>query len=407
MQKETHAFRMRQTTFINTMALVDEALQTASIDSIPILIVLEELDAFFHNPKGSSSNVVLGGGNSGNSKKSADGPSERHVLLYHLLDRVAGKGSLVSLVGITSRLTTVGLFEKRVKSRAEGTSTIIYFFDQKSSYENLVDILLSNFDVGSTDSDIIRHLKHLRTSVKEHLLPPERLNLSDDDNDKRRIIMDTLSRSYDLGKTMRWFNRVLHLSLVFYSLRLKNLNDIVAPFDDTCVLEALEAMGATIVRPIRSTDKRDSHGDFKLNFSGPRIKSLLDLSSIQVAILLAAKRIITRDQQRDDLEVDVPLTYERIEREYETFSHQFDRALFFRSFCKLFGGLFMASKDSTGSMPLMYFYSASSSTQNMNEQSVKKMPIQMNVDIELELGEALSRDTLPCNAALKDWAKFK
>ena len=43
----------------------------------------------------------------------------------------------------------------------------------------------------------------------------------------------------------------------------------------------------------------------------------------------------------------------------------------------------------------------------MNEQSVKKMPIQMNVDIELELGEALSRDTLPCNAALKDWAKFK
>jgi hypothetical protein len=58
-------------------------------------------------------------------------------------------------------------------------------------------------------------------------------------------------------------------------------------------------------------------------------------------------------------------------------------------------------------MPLMYFYSASSSTQNMNEQSVKKMPIQMNVDIELELGEALSRDTLPCNAALKDWAKFK
>lgn len=409
MEKETHAFRMRQTTFNNTMALVDEALQTASIDSIPILIVLEELDAFFLNSKAfsaSSGNITVG--NSGTSKRGSDGPSDRHVLLYHLLDRVAGKGSLVSLVGITSRLTTVGLFEKRVRSRAEGTTTVIYFFDQKSSYKKLVEILMSNFDVGTTDSTLIKHLEHLKMSVKEFLLPSsEGISIPEEDNDNQRVIMDTLSRSYDLGKTVRWFNRVLSLSLVFYSMKLQNSEVTVVPFDANCLLEAVEAMGATILRTSQDTDNDDSHGVLKLNLTSPRLQSLLDLSSTQVAILLAARRIITRDNQKDDLDLDLPLTYERIEREYESFSYQFDRSLFFKSFCRLFGGLVMPTKDSTSSMPLMYFYSASSSIQNMNEQAVKKMPIQINIDVNYELGEVLSRDLLPCNAALKDWAKFK
>jgi hypothetical protein len=407
MEKELYAFRMRQTTFNNTMALVDEALQTASIDSIPILIVLEELDAFFLNPKASiqsSSNVIMGG--NGNPRRGSDGPSERHVLLYHLLDRVAGKGSLVSLVGMTSRLTTVGLFEKRVKSRAEGTSTVIYFFDQKKSYKHLVEILLSNFDVGTTDSNLKKHLEDLRTSVKEHLLPSSE-GIKEDVHDKRMIIMNTLSRSYDLGKTVRWFNRVLSLSLVLYSMKIQSSTDTLVPFDANCLFEAIEAMGATFLPSPTETSNDESKSDLKLNLNSPRIQSLLDLSSTQVAILLAAKRIITRDNQKDDLDLDLPLTYERIEREYESFSYQFDRSLFFKSFCRLFGGLLMPVKDSAGTMPLMYFYSASSSTQNMNEQAVKKMPIQVNVDVIDELGEALSRDLVPCNASLKDWAKFK
>ena len=45
-QKEALRFRTRTTTFNSTMACLDEAFQISCIDSIPILIVLDELDSF-------------------------------------------------------------------------------------------------------------------------------------------------------------------------------------------------------------------------------------------------------------------------------------------------------------------------------------------------------------------------
>ena len=89
-KKESYEFRTRQTTFNSSLALLDEALQTACIDSIPILLVLDELDSFFTEPStnqtGSSMSDSLEGNEQGGNR-GGEAKSERHLLLYHILDR--------------------------------------------------------------------------------------------------------------------------------------------------------------------------------------------------------------------------------------------------------------------------------------------------------------------------------
>mmetsp|Transcript_26863 Transcript_26863/g.53720 ORF Transcript_26863/g.53720 Transcript_26863/m.53720 type:complete len:679 (+) Transcript_26863:302-2338(+) len=139
---ESHQFRLRRSGFNTNISLLDEALRTARIDGIPILIVLEELDTFLAG--GKSYNMTAGSEQP--SHQEQGGSNDRQLLLYHLLDRVADHKFLVSLVGMTTNLSTINQLEKRVQSRAEGTSKVIYFgHDVDGGYDACVESLLGKF----------------------------------------------------------------------------------------------------------------------------------------------------------------------------------------------------------------------------------------------------------------------
>jgi hypothetical protein len=163
-------------------------------------------------------------------------PSDRHLLLYHLLDRVAGHDSLLSLVGMTAKLSTVGMFEKRVKSRAEGTSKVIYF-GHPSSFDIIADILLGKFDSIDVDvdnqpsddeSDVAPSTTTGNQTIKDQLrkiLLPSKIestkeNSSNEENetdDKAKHVRYVLHRSFDVGRDVRWFCRVLSTSLSLFT----------------------------------------------------------------------------------------------------------------------------------------------------------------------------------------------
>jgi Cdc6-like AAA superfamily ATPase len=105
--------RLKRTTFTSNLALLDEMLHLAKVHHRPILIILDEMDAF----AGSSAQLDVA---SNTMERSAD----RQLLLYHILDRVSTPGSSVCFIGITSHLAAISLLEKRVRSRAEGTAQI-------------------------------------------------------------------------------------------------------------------------------------------------------------------------------------------------------------------------------------------------------------------------------------------
>ena len=125
--------RLRQSSFTSNLALLDEVLKMASIDQIPILMVLDEFDALL----GSSASLEP-------SMKQLEGGAvaDRQLLLYHLLDRVTSSGTSLCIIAMTSHLAAVSMLEKRVKSRAEGVSKVI-FLNPYPTYESLVEILCS------------------------------------------------------------------------------------------------------------------------------------------------------------------------------------------------------------------------------------------------------------------------
>ena len=118
---DRRGLRLRMSTFDSNLQLLGETLKIARVDQIPILIVLDEVDAFL----GGSSAVSCSGGSINISNPSllqttTAGGRDRQLLLYHLLDRVATQGSNVCLIGLTQHLTLRSKLEKRIKSRMEG-----------------------------------------------------------------------------------------------------------------------------------------------------------------------------------------------------------------------------------------------------------------------------------------------
>ena len=426
LEQDSYNLRTKRTTFQNSLAILDEALKTACIDSIPILIVMDELDAFLNVSSRSFSSSTS---RSSRSSASVDVSSKRHLLLYHLLDRVAGSGSLISLVSSTSRLSTIGMFEKRVKSRVEGTTKVIYF-GRPSNYEELVSILLNKI----IDTSVVKEnqvgdkawfrkatsaLVSLRKQMENILLPnvlvdTEHDTLNSDERqrirDKMLIVRDIVERKFALGLGLRWFSRVVSIALSLYVEDLienQKCCQILNTFNIEYILNGLEAMGGTDAHS-KIKNSSDDVNEMNLMKGNSRMSWLLDLSGPQVAILLAAKRIFNRDNQ--DEVSQKPLTYERILSEYESsFIAQskssgpdhYPKHVIYRSFCDLLGGFFMPIHDHTGGGPLQYQYCKEFSIQNRS--SLQKVALYVNVDLEEELGVALKKNRLNCTSALRDW----
>jgi Cdc6-like AAA superfamily ATPase len=472
-QKESHLLRMRQTNFNSSLALLNQVLQTARIDSIPILIVLDGLESFIGSSHSSTAAKQGNGSTSTNSfHSSSSGISERQLLLYHLLDRVAGHGSLISMVGITTRLRALTYMEKRVRSRADGTSKTIYFGHAKS-YGMLVTMILSKLrpagngldeidDQDDTDKDegsnkrmestapgsnVQTVLESLRFQLKNILLPSEE-EIKRDEESSHIKVYRVFRHNYELGQDMQWFCRIISLSLSFLGMNLQQNcmgtvgkdvsgeresgikigNNLV--WRSEYLLKALKIQGGTIKVDSTSDALASMTGQNSLStisaslvnsdnkwqrdgWDKPQHAALLDLSGAQVVVLLAAKRIISRDKQGERNGTGKPLTFQRIQKEYEaTFLSQskatgpdrFEEGILYRSFCRLLEcDLLRPAKDHTGGGVIQYNYKSIFSIVGQDHMSLRRLPLHLNLDIDGDVGEALRMNLLDCTTAVRDW----
>lgn len=440
-------FTTRRSGFTSNIALLDEALQTARIDNIPILIILEELDTFISK------------GKSMNSSEEAEESSARQLLLYHLLDRVADCKFLVSLVGLTTDISTSSKLEKRVLSRAEGTSKFIYF-GRMLTYNDCIEGVLMPFHVqfNSSDSSNAVAMLALRKEVEFILRGGDNYRKGDEDVNDCALIRRVLENSLEVrGIDMRWFCRVLDVALGLLAADIEdrkheyiqrscvNVEERVSASKIDirlmpCHLAmALSAMGAYACNIVRanghgpSTDslvlsrwERLSKGPYRGN--DLRIRALFDLAGPQVTILLAARRIMSRDDTRSTIEDEVdcarkqgvnkktmitmasPVTYQRILDEYTTTfvasgrytisSDRYPPHLLYRALTDLIElNLIRLKKDHSGRGPLQYEHCDSLSSGAI----ITNLPLHINIDMDEEFLGLLKGGILHCSTALREW----
>jgi uncharacterized membrane protein YgcG len=488
-QSMEHLLRLRRTSFTNHFQLLNEILQYACLDRIPILFILDELDTFVSGGGGGgggsskNSNGSGGGSGSGGSNKSSNNNAnaltvvnkERQVLLYYLLDRVATQGSFLSLVGLSCHLRTAELLEKRVLSRAMGTARFIGFGPPRD-FAQLAEILQDKFQVVNTDNKQSNNkfIATLQTQVAQLLSePPLHEQQQDDDGSEpteptkscstsnrtsalleerqqRRRLYETLERSFRLGKDLRWFSRVFTLALALYRLDCRNAiaasssasstrvmrdnenngNMELPAFHPNYLLEALVDMGASFLTPSGEPDLLAAHNQDCMhrsvstngrrtsassdNISGsvmaePRMQALRDLCGPQIVLVLAAKRILTRDvQYSTTTTLPPPLTFQRLWQEYNTTyrgnTNRYDRSLVYKAFQDLLAmGLLRPAMDHSGTVPLQYDYHGEFSS--LPPSSLALLPLHFNIDIYREMQKAVDGNILDCPAALREWGK--
>ena len=475
---EAHQFRLRKTGFNTNISLLDEALRTARIDGIPILIVLEELDTFL---AGGKSYSMTGGGEK-HSQMEHGGSNDRQLLLYHLLDRVADHRFLISLVGMTTNLSTINQLEKRVQSRAEGTSKVIYFGHGVSGgYDACVDTLLGKFytppllssTVGNSDG------MALLNNGKECTEQTEMMNLRhevdaifrgnqseskveeefDEEINDISLVQHVLRRNYEMHMEIRWFCGLLDvaLSLLMADIDEQMLRcshetldiDVQVPkLSPNHIAHALVMMGASLDDiasnvgrpgiPHRNELEQIRWGQLigdpnhysALVGTNPRLVALLDLSGPQIAILLAARRIMARDEARSTIDEDAvsggnqnnnrknlsvlsvvaPLTYKRIEDEYTTSfvnserytisSDRYPPHVLYRSFMDLMElDLVRLKKEHCERGALQYEHLGALST----GANITNLPLFVNLEWELDFLGILKAGLLKCSTSLREW----
>ena len=486
---ESHQFRLRRSGFNTNISLLDEALRTARIDGIPILIVLEELDTFLAG--GKSYNMTSG--TEQLSHQEQGGSNDRQLLLYHLLDRVADHKFLVSLVGMTTNLSTINQLEKRVQSRAEGTSKVIYFgHDVNGGYDACVKSLLGKFysppmlllstnkevddsDTREEESTEQMEMMNLRNEVEaifrgnsNRAESAEEEETASDDQEINDIslVQRALKRNYEMNMDIRWFCGLLDIAL---SLLMSDIDDQklhccssnkttttddnarVPKLSPSHIAHALVMMGASlddiasnVGRPGISNQNAfeqirwgqlvgDSNHYSALVGTNPRLVALLDLSGPQIAMLLAARRIMARDDVRstvDDeaaagggknnnkngsknvtaLSLVAPLTYKRIEDEYTTSfvnserytisSDRYPPHVLYRSFMDLMEmDLIRLKKEHCEGGALQYEHLGSLSTGT----NISNLPLYVNLEWELDFLGVLKAGLLKCSTSLREW----
>ena len=422
-RKEAMALRSRQSSFLSSLLLLEEVLRLAKVDQIPILIILQDMDSFLSNKK----------------------KEKKQLLLYHLLDRVADHGSYLSLVGMTPRLSTVGMLEKRVKSRAEGTSTILYF-GHPPDFATLSNILLSNFQIKDASQDfdhqsqkelengiykLQNDLRQILTYDKKNKTTKSSIHHNHHECEK---IQGLLKRAYAQGKDIRWFSRVLTVSL---SLLAQDEKTTLSPkylweglmyvnggvsFDPKIFQQSQVRIASSNNTDDRTTDGRkcvnntfqsdyaplDRNGkplkmDGLLGCDG-RILALLDCPGPQIALLLAARRILLRQDEQEKEEL--PLTYERMVMEYQSSFVQknksmgpdrYDLRILYPSFLHLVHvDLLKPATDHTGGAMYQYYHTN-------NTKNLQRCPMHLNVQMHDELGILLKHNMLDCTTSLRDW----
>jgi hypothetical protein len=358
----------------------------AEVDKIPIVLVLDELDAFILNSKGTG----------------GDTQQHRQLLLYHLLDRVATPGSNLTVIGLTSNFTALTQMEKRIRSRAEGTSKIVYV-RPPSSYEQLLQILRDKLQ----DCPIGDQVYELLSSPTSHS--------RDSYQGQTGYIAYALQREFSMGRDVRWFCQALGAALSLYRfdyVLTGNQNGENTPpplFTSDYLMQSLAMMGTISLTDLPPTSNtRQSNISMVEGMAlDPRLQaSLLDLSQPQVVLLLAAKRILGREAHLEQAGL-APLTLQRMLQEYQSFRRGvqgYNEELLTRAAIQLLErGVLVPSLDHSGGGPLQYHVSQVYET--LDPYSLLRLPLHLPISIERELEEALQQNLLKYSAALKEWGR--
>lgn len=408
---DKHLLRLRKSAFTSNVALMESTLKIANADGIPILLVLDELDSFLEE-------------------------GERQMLLYFFLDRVATPGSNLIFIGSTSSFCTLTLLEKRIRSRAEGTAKVIYLRNP-ATYQELLRVLRHKLRGCVVGQDIIARLSCLPPSSTNNVCSGSTLptlssstesitttgetaseGTSETDTSFLPIIPEmekeeaaqvsvAMEREFRLGKDLRWYSRVLSTALSLYRHECIMASTKV-DFQTKHLLTALTMMGASIGDAADSASKQPDLCIVNDMAVDPRLQALLDLSTPQVALLLSAKRILTRQSHKDEAAV-APLTMDRMMKEYESFRRRasyapFSNALLRKAMLQLLDvGLLMPTMDHSGGGPLQYCLSKS--YRKLDTNTFSRVPLQIPVEIDRELAKALEQNLLACPTALKEWGK--
>lgn len=399
---EKHMLRLRHATFNSNLSLLESILKLAATDDVPILLNLDELDSFTDE-------------------------GDRQMLLYHFLDRVATPGSNLILIGMTSSFSALTLLEKRIRSRAEGTAKIIYL-RTPPTYQALLNLLeykLKGCVICKEILAVIRYpnaeiaanasLSNLQSS-KQGAISKD----NDESNEKVIKISNAMRREFRLGKDIRWFSRIIATSLTLYrhncimemsrnasnTIEYNSMSGIPLHFSTKYIWNAMAMMGASVFENTAASRQPDMCIIDDVAIS-PRLQALLDLSVPQVAMLLSARRILKREEHRDQA-VLAPLTMERMLKEYESFRRgsmsMGNSKLFQWSIYHLMQlGLLVPSIDHSGGGPL--HYNVTKIYKDLDHYTVSRMPLHMPFDIDREIGIALEQNLLECPTALKEWGK--
>lgn len=371
-----HMLRQRKSTFTSNLALLESTLKIAEVDQIPIIIILDELDSFTDE-------------------------GERQIILYHLLDRVATPGSNLCLIGMTSSFTTLTMLEKRIRSRAEGTSKVIYVAPL-SSHQDLIKVIEHNLDGLRFSDQILSILNPPDTSQ------PTTSTTSTSTNDESNSrIRSCIERECRFGKDMRWYSRIFTCALSLYRLDVmmtSESHELQLPtFSSRYLSDALVMCGANISDDSQQSATQQSNFNlWEKQAIDPRLQAILDLSPPQVAILLSARRILSREAHRED--VVIPLTLRRIFQEYESFRKGTKKESLLPAALQLLErGVLLPSMDHSGGGPLQYNFSELYKT--LDSYSLRSLPLHLPYEIDHELGEALKNRQLNCSTALSEWGR--
>lgn len=385
----------QKASFVNNIQLFNEVLQIAKDDNIPIVIVLDELDLFLGQQKATANSLDSG----------LTEHKDRQLLLYHLLDRVASDGSSVCFVGMTCHLGLIGLLEKRIRSRAEGTSQFLQF-GPCTSIGKLRDIVSCKLESTRKDHYDAAYQPSLYHEIRALLTKPA----EDDNHPTRRRVYNAFVRDCMLGQDVRWFSRVLTFAITNYRMDClaamegdaSSSASPIPTFDAEYLLEALADMGGSLASESGERDLvivEDVAVD-------PRMQALRDLSGPQAALILATRRILSRDNRRE--QSNAVLTLERMLEEYlgsyKGSSNRYSKQVLTKAFVDLLSvGLLRPASDHSGGAPLQYQHDRS--VLDLEPSLLQAVPLQLTVDVYRELEGAIAQNIMGCSTALREWGR--
>jgi Cdc6-like AAA superfamily ATPase len=382
---------LKQTSFSNQLQLLTEIIQLASVDGIPILFVLDELETFLSH-----------GG---------------QLLMYHLLDRISTEGSFCSLIGLTCDSSILTRLDKRIKSRAEGTAKFV-LTGRCPSFTDLRRILCSL--VSPDDDDDTDAAKSLRDEVCQYFQKPAETSATAPPTQHPRLY-DTLLRAYRTGKDVRWFCRLVFLALAIYRGDLldeqasteTNCSATDCAFQSKYLEDALFDMG----RAVNQDSAISTHADSESAGAADHlVQALCDLPGPSVALVLAARRILERDSSshgalQSETSVSPQLTLHRMLHEYQSSyrgqTANYSGPILHHAFAELLEiGIFRPALDHRAASGILEYHHRDDALYNYNNMDgVERMPLQLTVDIHRVLKPAIEKNLLNCSTALREWGR--